>query len=174
VPTAVPIDPAKLIEAAHEHANHHGGAGRPRPIWLRRAVSSAYYALFHCLGRQAASHLFPEARREEQLRLARSFNHRAIKDVCEWIAGRSGHVPQHSRRLVQSLQGTSMVGVADVFCDLQEARHLADYDHLAPFPKAAVLGYIQDAERAMQTLDAQRDRDRQAFFSLVSLNTRLR
>lgn len=175
MPTAVPIDPAKLIEAAREHANHHGGAGRPRPIWLRRAVSSAYYALFHYLGRHAARHLLPGARPEEQLRLARSFNHRAIKDVCEWIAGRRGaNIPQHSRRLVQSLQGTSLVGVADVFCDLQEARHSADYDHLAPFPKAAALGYIQDAERAMQTLDAQSDRDRQAFFSLVSLQTKLR
>jgi hypothetical protein len=67
-----------------------------------------------------------------------------------------------------------MVGVAAVFCDLQEARHSADYDHLVPMPKAAVLGYIQDAERAMQTLDGQSDRDRQAFFSLIALNTRLR
>jgi hypothetical protein len=174
VPTAVPIDPAKLIEAAHEHANHHDGAGRPRPISLRRAVSSAYYALFHYMCRQAASHLLPSATREDQLQLARSFNHRPIKDVCEWIAGRRGSPHQHLRPVVQSLQGTPMVGVADVFCDLQEARHSADYDHFAPYSKAAALGYIQDAERAMQTLDAQSDRDKQALFSLISLHTKLR
>jgi hypothetical protein len=57
VPTRVPIDPAKLIEAAEEFGKQKGGKGRPRPVLLRRAVSTAYYALYHGLTRATAEHL---------------------------------------------------------------------------------------------------------------------
>jgi hypothetical protein len=137
-------------------------------------VSSAYYALFHCIARQAASHLLPDAAPEQQLRLARSFDHRPIKNVCEWVASR-GEPPEHATQLVQSLRrDAAMAGVAAAFCDLQEARHSADYDHLEPFAKAAVVGHIQDAEQAIQKLAAQSDGNRQTFFSLISLKTSLR
>lgn len=44
---------------------------------------------------------------------------------------RRGNLPQHARDLIQSLRGTAIEGAA-VFCDLQEARHRADYAHLRP------------------------------------------
>jgi uncharacterized protein (UPF0332 family) len=174
VPKAVPIDPAKLVEAAREFANHQGGQGRPRPIWLRRSISSAYYGLFHCVGRQAAKHLLPGAAVEDHYRLARSFEHRALKEMCEWIAGRRGNPPQHATPVVKALAGTDIADVAAVFCDLQEARHRADYDHLAAFSKTAALGYVQDAEQAIAKLDAAPEAQRQAFFSLVALRTGIR
>src|SRR5712691_13061175 len=129
MPRAVPIDPAKLLEAAWDFANHQTAAGRPRPVWLRRAISSAYYALFHSIALQAAAHLLSAGTRPEQLRLARSFDHRPMKDACEWIARRST-APPHARLLVASLQDTEIEDVADTFIDLQQARHDADYDHL--------------------------------------------
>ena len=174
MPTAVPIDPAKLIAAAQEFANHHLGAGRPRPVWLRRAVSSAYYALFHSIGLQAAAHVLPTGTRPEQLQLCRSFGHRQLKEVCEWIAGRRGNPPSNVRGLIQSLAGTPIDGVAAAFCDLQEARHKADYDHLEPVSKAATLLAIADAERATQQLEAASERDRHAFFSLLVMRSQLR
>src|SRR5712691_9972759 len=118
MPRAVPIDPAKLLEAAWDFANHQTAAGRPRPVWLRRAISSAYYALFHSIAMQAAEHLFPDGTRQEQLKLARSFDHRPLKDVCEWIARRST-APPHARLVVESLQDTEIEDVADAFVDLQ-------------------------------------------------------
>lgn len=174
MPAPVPIDPAKLLEAANEFANHHIAQGRPRPIWLRRAVSTAYYALFHALCRQAAAHLAPNATREDQLRLARSFTHHALKEACEWIAGRRGNPPQHAGSLIGTLRNTGVDAVADAFCDLQEARHDADYDHLAPFDKATVLQHIRDAERAIATLARASEHDRQTFFALLALRTQLR
>lgn len=172
--TAVAIDPDKLIEAAKDFANHQGGRGRPRPAWLRKATSAAYYALFHCIGRQAAEHLLPSGTRQEQLNLARSFDHRALKETCEWIAGRRGNPPRHVGPLIQTLRRPPIDGVAAVFCDLQEARHRADYDHLSTFSKAATLGHIQDAELAMSSLAAVQPHDREAFFALLSLRTTLR
>lgn len=174
MPTAVPIDPARLIDVARQLAEHHVGPGRPRPVWLRRGVSSAYYALFHALARQAAAHLVPTAPLHRQLEVARSFAHVALKEVCEWIARRRGNSPQHARALIQSLRGTSIEDVAAVFCDLQEARHLADYDHRAPVSKAAVLGYAQDAEQAIEKLRAASQRDRELLFALLALRTAIR
>lgn len=73
-----------------------------------------------------------------------------------------------------SLRGTDIDGVANAFCDLQESRHRADYDHLAPMSKATALASVQDAEEAIQRLDATNQRDRQAFFALLALKTGLR
>lgn len=97
-----------------------------------------------------------------------------MKEMCEWIARRRGQPPQHARPLVQALAGTDIAKVAAAFCDLQEARHRADYDHLAAFSKAAVLGHVQDAERAIAKLDAAPAAQREVFFSLVALRTGIR
>ncbi len=45
--TARPLYPEDLIWLAHSLAGGGAGPGRPRAIALRRAVSSAYYAMFH-------------------------------------------------------------------------------------------------------------------------------
>lgn len=169
MPTPVPIDPAKLLEAAREFAEHHQGQGRPRPVWLRRAVSTAYYALYHELCREAAAHLLPSAAPADQFRLARSFTHVALKETCEWIAERRGKPPQHASTLIAALRTTDIKDVSEAFCDLQEARHDADYDHLAPFEKAMALQHIRDAEHAIATLRGADQRDRQTFFALLAL-----
>ncbi len=75
--------------------------------------------------------------------------------------------------LVQSLAGTPTARVADPFCDLQEARHRADYDHLALFSKEVALAHIEVAEKAIQTLAAASDRERDALFALIAVSTRL-
>jgi hypothetical protein len=172
MPVAVPIDPAKLIEAAKDFATHQSGQGRPRPVWLRRAVSSAYYALFHSIILTACESLLPNGTRTEQLNLARSFSHLAVSDVCQWVASRGG--PTHSVPLVTSLQGTTIVGVARAFSSLRLGRHEADYDHLSVFSKARALAAIEDAERGIQQLAAASDSERQLFVALLSLKTSIR
>lgn len=169
----VPIDPAKLIEAARDQAAHNTGAGRPRPVLLRRAVSSAYYALFHCLSVEGAKTLLPNGTLEQQLWVARAFGHREVKDCCGWIAGRQGKVTRTVEPLVRSLRQTPLLDVADAFCDLQEARHRADYDHLAPFAKATVVAHIDDAEKAVGEVMNADARHREAFFALLALRTKL-
>lgn len=170
---AVPIDPSKLIEAAEELAHHKTGAGRPRPVWLRRAVSTAYYGLFHCICLEAVRHMLPSGREEQQLLMARTFGHAEIKECCMWIDGRQGCSRRGVQRLVRELKSASIVSVAGSFCDLQEARHQADYDHLAVFSKAATIAHIADARRSIgQVISAPPD-ERAAFFSLLALRAKL-
>lgn len=171
----VRIDAAKLLEAAQDFADHHGGGrGRPRPIWLRRSISSAYYALYHHLSQGAAHHLIPNAKESEQLGVSRSFSHSSMKEVCEWVSGRRGKPPGDVAPIIKSLSGTTIPDVAAAFCDLQEARHRADYDSLAAFSKATADGYIQDALKAIATVDASPETDREMLFALMALKTSIR
>lgn len=55
---------------------------------------------------------------------------------------RVGSVPTELRR------------IARTFVDLQDARHTADYDHLASFPKATTQRHVDAAEYALALMAA--------------------
>jgi hypothetical protein len=109
------------------------------------------------------------------LRLARAFDHRSMKEICEWIVGRRGaaKTPREVPVLVGGLRQTPVQDLAATFCDLQEARHSADYDHLASFSKAMALFHVDEAERALNTLADVDDAARDALFALLALGVRV-
>jgi hypothetical protein len=78
---------------------------------LRRALSTAYYALFHLLIESACNN-WPEPQRNK---IARQFDHRRMKEVSENVAKRC-------------VAGSDLFIVTDTFVHLQEVRHAADYD----------------------------------------------
>jgi len=169
----VPIDPTKLIEAAEEFGKQKGGKGRPRPVLLRRAVSTAYYALYHGLTRATAGHLLPNGSDEDQLKITRLFRHNGVKGVCAKIASREGAKSSpYLDPISQSLQSTPLFDVAIVFCDLQEARHKADYDHLETFSKQATIGLVADAKKALKILETADPKEREAFLALLAMSLR--
>jgi hypothetical protein len=83
-------------------------------------------------------------------------------------------MPQHASALITALQNTDLGAIAAAFCDLQEARHAADYDHLAPFPKVTVLDHVDSAERAIGLLAGADPAERQTFFALLAVGRSLR
>lgn len=164
-----------MIEAARDSLSAAGaGPGRPKSVHLRRAVSTAYYALFHCLTRQTAEKLLPRGTEVQQLRLARTLGHAEMKKACEWAAGRRGGVHEHAKPIVTSLQQSAIADVAMSFCDLQEARHRADYDHLAPWSKATATALVNDAEKAIETLMRCDGAETDALYSLLILCANIR
>ncbi len=63
---------------------------------------------------------------------------------------------------------SSLLAVTSAFLDLYTARHAADYDHLAAFPKARTRGHVEAAERAVDELWANlEDPHVQRFLGLV-------
>ena len=62
--------------------------------------------------------------------------------------------------------------LADLFVDLQEKRHKADYDPDAAFPKFIVLGDLSRAEEAIRNFQQVPNRDRRAFAVYVLLSIR--
>ena len=185
-----PIDPDKLLRQARALAGIGAGRGRPSPTNHRRAVSAAYYALFHSLCLHAAEYMLPAtAPPDEAHRATRWFNHKDIRGVCEIVAdcaavttpvsGRPKKVGLSAEPLWLALSSPSGAGrvsvvppelafVVDAFLTLRNARHAADYDHLAAFPKATTAGHVKDAEEAVSILKARAaDPIFQRFFAWI-------
>lgn len=115
------MNPLHLLEQAEQLAR--GGVGRPRQADLRRAISTAYYALFHLLTQAGAALVH----RSAVLRplLARHYEHRDMKNASRGFA--DGRLPAPLERIAGDVP-EELSTAAKMFIELQEARHLADYD----------------------------------------------
>jgi len=114
-----------------EQATHLAGRDRTRPKQanLRRAVSTAYYALFHLLISEAVGYW--RLKRQRSI-LARSFDHRKMRGVCNGCRS----------------QMAELNGVTAAFVDLQQSRHLADYDNSKAWTRVEVMSEITTASKA--------------------------
>lgn len=151
-----PISPAKLLEQADRLAKRApvgaGVAGQPRNIDLRRAVSAAYYALFHDIVSRIAGHLLPAATDAERWAIGRGLTHGNIKAVCLWVQT-PGQAGAQAKDAMKALAlNPDVLDVAIAFTALQELRHDADYDHSADFTKAGTLAAIDQARDAIDKL----------------------
>ena len=172
MPPSWQIKPEKLLETARALVEHHAAQGHPKQSNLRRGVSTAYYAVFHRLSWGVTTHLLPDGRLAERLALARSIDHSAVKKVCQWVANPNSS-PAHVRPIVTTIGANrSMVNIALIFLDLLEARHRADYDHLASFSKPSALAHIDAADTVLQSIDGVAQPVRGAFFALVALEVK--
>ena len=113
---------------------------RPKEANLRRAVSAAYYALFHQLTETASALLLPARHDELRAQLRRKFQHNVMKKVAQATTSRTPPPISDVRY------------VADAFAILQEARHDADYNFSRSFAKAEANLHIRRARDAMQRL----------------------
>ena len=110
---------------------------RPTQAGLRRAVSTAYYAMFHTLAASAADLLMGTSRSPAWHRVYRALEHGRARSACQ--RGRSmGEFPADIREF------------ARVFVILQTERQQADYALDAETYEASdVLEHIGSAERAI-------------------------
>ncbi len=135
--------PTDLLEQALHLARKE--PKRPKQASLRRAVSAAYYALFHDLIDRSSRFLLPgERRRELRMRVMRCFEHRKMKETAlELVASRSRPGPI-------SGEHPQLVKVAETFVILQRERHEADYDLTRRFTRGDVLAHISRTEAAVR------------------------
>ena len=135
-----------LLHQARMLARHE--PRRPRQASLRRAVSAAYYALFHSLTREAADRWVTGDDREPLRRmLQRAFDHAIMAEACKEIARQNGG--KLAPALPASGAQPELLNVAEAFLDLQQARHEADYDLARMFARQEVLDLIVRAEDAI-------------------------
>ena len=100
------------------------GAGRHRQAELCRAVSTAYYAMFHALARRCADLIVgaTPARRDQHAwrQTYRALEHGHTKNQCS------------NRRLMSGLP-SPIREFGEWFVEMQRHRHFADYDADADF-----------------------------------------
>ena len=144
-----PIDPEKLLDHAQDLAGAEAGRGRPSYTNHRRAVSSAYYAVFHQVTANVGERLFP-GEEAFQIRARRSISHDAVRTVSTWIGGSA---PQQLEAITSRIRGDAEVQqIAASLIGLKEAREEADYDHLRPFDKAETLALVNEARATVDML----------------------
>lgn len=135
---------------------------RPQQSDLRRAVSTAYYALFHTLARDAANRLVgmetatPHSAAWTQI--YRALDHGTARAGCE-----------HVRRLNFP---EPLAGCADTFLILQKERHKADYDPDYRTSRPEALALVTQAESAITAFNAADATGRRAFLVHLIFNRR--
>ena len=121
---------------------------RPRQASLRRAISTAYYSVFHLLTHEATRFMVSGNNRDALRQcLGRAFAHQTMKTVCKQFA--SGTCPIKLQPALQAqLIPSELKEVAQAFVDLQQARHEADYDTARRFTRAEANDLVDQCDQA--------------------------
>ncbi len=164
-------DPADLLDVARLLAAAPPDASDAR---LRRAISTAYYAVFHKILRLAAERFVGEAQRHTAAyRLPyRGFDHGRVYEVCQAV-----DKPMMNKIFREALGRTAVSeelrGFAFAFRELRDARQFADYDPAQRLTIIAVNEIIQIAEAAMDVLDQVDLEELADVLALMMVKTRI-
>ncbi len=133
----------ELLELAHTLLGINSQAS------LRRAVSTAYYALFHLLIHEAVQRLTGPETTFLRAALTRTFEHDRMKSAVQRYAGddmpqppgygfsnrgggdadrRGGDAIGAAKKKPRRANPSGLKEIATLFVELQQARHQADYD----------------------------------------------
>jgi hypothetical protein len=118
-----------LIDDFFSHAVRLAAPGKPsdtEQIDFRRAVSAAYYAVFHLLTMTAAESW---AVRRERHRFARLFEHGRLKTAAQALPGKLKERLGDSASPDDQKTADTLGAIAKSFVALQQDRYSADYDN---------------------------------------------
>ncbi len=145
---ACAVNPHDLVQTARRLAE--SGAPQPTQADLRRAVSTAYYALFHCLAGTAADLLTGASRGKEWHQVYRALEHGKARSACR------------QQGVIRTFP-MEIYSFAEALVDLQDARHQADYSLEGRYSRQEVLVIIDVAEHAIDRFEQADARHRRAF-----------
>ena len=129
---------------------------------LRRAVSTAYYAIFHCLAANCADLFIGESDSPRShaawRQVYRGLDHKDAKSAC--ARPETSHFPEPIRHFARQ------------FAAMQEMRHKADYSPDAVYYKSNVAILIDEAQKAIEEFVSAPATDRRAFAAWVLFKLR--
>ena len=162
------MKPRDLIETARDLAEfgprrltqaNKRRRGRPTQAYLRRAVSTAYFAVFHALARTAADTLISNKGSAAWHQAYRALEHGSATRAC-----------QNKKEMQQFPH--AIRDFADIFVTLQSERQLADYALEERYYKRRTLSLIASAERAIDNLESAGKQDRSDFVARMLFKRR--
>ena len=164
--SSAPLRPSELLDTARTLTSTSSSA--PTDADLRRAVSTAYYAVFHAVLTAGADRLFGAGLRGTPgyTIVYRSFDHGRLKRVCEGIA-RSVPSPTLQRQIGRASVHVDLRDFARSFVELQDLRHRADYDPGIALVQNDAVAAIDRAERAMASLASAPGDERSDLLALM-------
>jgi hypothetical protein len=166
------LNPDHLLEQA-DRLVLSVSTGPPRQVDLRRAISSAYYGLFHAILTAAADEFVGSTKRttSHYTLVYRSVDHKAVRQLCLEIV-RSPPSARYGRHAPPGGYGTDLQAFAEAVLDLQERRHAADYDPSIQLTASGVVGAITVARRALECFRRAGATKRKAFLTLLLFQPR--
>jgi uncharacterized protein (UPF0332 family) len=159
------LDVGHLIELARDLANPPT-PGAPKQVVLRRAVSTAYYAVFHSLSGHVATTFAPKKLWQSQVLFYRAIDHGKAKERCKKL-GQNPLPPIEKIFFDFETFDKEIRAFANTFVSLQELRHRADYDPNYKVGKARAQQHVENAVQAIQNLDAAEDSQRHQFLAYI-------
>jgi uncharacterized protein (UPF0332 family) len=157
------IDPAHLLQLAGELASPTRGKTLTG-VRLRRAVSTAYYAAFHDLCRQASDMLVGKTERASKRYglVYRFFDHREMRAACLNVTAFGN----------AATFGVKIKTCARNFVALQAARLEADYDPSENVTLLEVQNAINQAQEVISALRHADDSERKMFLTSFKFGPR--
>ena len=159
--TPAPVNWTELIAAGRATLIPKPPHVQPAPAAIRRAISTAYYAAFHALTASNAEVLIgtptDQLTADAWIRIYRGLNH------------------NHARAQLQQNRTHLSVDArtfADLFCELQDERHTADYNPLATFTGETATTWLTKAETAIADFLQTSRTERAAIAILTLVRTR--
>ncbi len=161
------LNPDHLFEQA-ERLVEPPPAGPPRQVDVRRAVSAVYYGIFHATITAAADHFVGAIHRSSgrYTLVYRSIDHGSLRRLCEDIT-KSNLPAKYAPFMPQGGIGANISAFAAAMLDLQEQRHLADYDPSIRLRTSNAKTAVQIARAALQRFRNAQPAEREAFLSLL-------
>jgi hypothetical protein len=161
--------PEDLLEQAQHLAQRE--PKRPKQASLRRAVSTAYYALFHLLITETVRNW---KRARERNTLARMFDHGPMRKACDkTCSGLNAYFNTNPPPGQQLMTARHLHLVADTFLRMQQDRHSADYDSSKKWSRTDVIAKVDSVAFAFQTWKIiRKDASAQDFLVTLLLKER--
>ena len=129
---------------------------------IRRAISAAYYAVFHLLSAAVAEQVSPDFPAGLRECTQRVLSHSQMANVAKAFSPQGkgkGKKEVKEDKEVRCLPkgfvlpepvSAELASIASVFQELQDARHAADYDVLRKFDPVDAISYVQEAEKVFK------------------------
>ena len=133
----------ELLDLAESIAGLNGN--RPAQAGFRRAVSTAYYALFHFVVGEATANWNQS---EVRPLLGRVFEHGRMKQACNSVLGGNVRIPPFAQRATSE---DHLRAVASRFVVAQQEREFADYDVSGQWDQKDVDAQIERVRDAMRS-----------------------
>jgi hypothetical protein len=169
----VTIPSAEHLFEQAEQLIRLAGSRRPRQVDLRRAVSAAYYGVFHATLTATADHFIGVAARStpRYALVYRSIDHRTLRDLCLEIQ-KTAPRATYRQYVPANGFGSNIVAFAQAVVDLQERRNAADYDPLAIFKVSDARFAVDLGRNALRRFLRASGSRRTAFLCLLSFSPR--
>ena len=143
------LNPEHLFEQA-EKLTATPAAGPPRQVDLRRAISAAYYGVFHAILTAAADEFNGVTKRGTHLytSLYRSVDHRGLRDLCNEMKKQTLSTKYQKYSPFNGFDG-NIQAFSTAVVEFQEKRHSADYDPSARLRTSDAMLAIATARSAI-------------------------